>query len=69
MDEYPWHVPYRLAVFETNASLKASLVHEATSALERRLRSPVEPGSHEARALDAAKEGLARLKAHLKRSH
>jgi hypothetical protein len=65
MSEYPWHVPYRAAVFETNARRKADLIYEAIAALEERLRNPVEPGSNEAKALDAAKEGLAMLKAHL----
>ena len=67
MEEYPWYVPYKAALFETDARRKASMVHEATSALERRLLSPIEPGSHEAAALGAAKEGLARLKARLRK--
>jgi hypothetical protein len=60
---YAWQEPYMAAVRETDDANMPGRILEATSAIEQRLLSPVEPGSEEDRAIQNAQRGLAALRA------
>jgi hypothetical protein len=60
---YAWQEPYMAAVRETDDANMPGRILEATSAIEQRLLSPVEPGSEEDRAIQKAQRGLAALRA------
>ena len=60
---YAWQEPYIAAVRETDDEKMLGRILEATSAIEQRLLSPVEPGSEEDRAIKKAERGLATLRA------
>jgi hypothetical protein len=53
-----WEEPYIAAIYETDDANMAGRILEATSAIEQRLLSPVEPGSEEDRAIKMLKAGL-----------
>jgi hypothetical protein len=57
-----WEEPYIAAIYETDDANMAGRILEATSAIEQRLLSPVEPGSQEDRAIKNAQRGLATLR-------
>jgi len=60
---YLWEEPYIAAIYETDDANMAGRILEATSAIEQRLLSPVEPFSDEDRAIQNAQRGLATLRA------
>jgi hypothetical protein len=60
---YLWQQDYIAAILETDDAKLPHLIYEAIAAIEQRLLSPVEPGSQEEKALEAAEKLLAWLKA------
>jgi hypothetical protein len=58
---YAWQDAYRAAVCETDNGLMMIRIYEALAAIEQRRLTPVEPGSEEERALEAAETGLRSL--------
>ena len=60
---YLWEEPYIAAIYETDDANMAGRILEATSAIEQRLLSPVEPGLEEDRAIKMLKAGLRLLRA------
>jgi hypothetical protein len=60
---YRWQTPYDSAVLEMDTTRIPTRVKEALSAIEERLRSCIEYGSVEHRAIEDARRALATLKA------
>ena len=60
---YSWQEPYMAAILETDDAKMPGHILEATAAIEQRLLSPIESGSHEDRQIQNAQEGLEILKA------
>jgi hypothetical protein len=60
---YRWQTPYDSAVLEVDLARIPTRVKEALSAIEERLRSCIEYGSPEHRAIEDARRALAVLKA------
>jgi len=60
---YRWQTPYDSAVLEMDTTWIPTRVKEALSAIEERLRSCIEYGSVEHRAIEDARRALATLKA------
>jgi hypothetical protein len=60
---YRWQTPYDSAVLEADLARIPIRVKEALSAIEERLRSCIEYGSPEHRAIEDARRALASLKA------
>jgi hypothetical protein len=60
---YLWEEPYLAAIHETDDEKMLGRILEATSAIEQRLLSPIEPGSEEDKAMLRAQNGLATLRA------
>jgi hypothetical protein len=58
---YAWQNAYMAAVCETDNGLMMIRIYEALAAIEQRQLTPVEPGSDEERALEAAETGLRSL--------
>jgi hypothetical protein len=58
---YLWQNAYMAAVCETDNGLMMIRIYEALAAIEQRRLTPVEPGSEEERALEAAETGLRSL--------
>jgi hypothetical protein len=58
---YGWQNAYMAAVCETETGLMMIRIYEALAAIEQRRLTPVEPGSEEERALEAAETGLRSL--------
>jgi hypothetical protein len=60
---YRWQTPYDSAVLEMDLTQIPFRVREALKAIEERLRSCIEYGSPEHRAIEDARRALATLKA------
>jgi hypothetical protein len=60
---YRWQTPYDSAVLEADQARIPVRVKEALSAIEERLRSCIEYGSPEHRAIEDARRALVSLKA------
>jgi hypothetical protein len=60
---YRWQTPYDSAVLEADVVQIPNRVKAALSAIEERLRSCIEYGSPEHRAIEDARRALATLKA------
>ena len=60
---YSWQQDYIAALLETDDARLPHLIYEAIAAIEQRLLSPVEAGSQEEQALEAAQKLLAIIKA------
>jgi hypothetical protein len=60
---YRWQTPYDSAVLEMDLARVPTRVKEALGAIEERLRSCIEYGSTEHRAIEDARRALAALKA------
>jgi hypothetical protein len=60
---YLWEEPYLAAIYESDEANMPGRILEATSAIEQRLLSPVEPGSEEESAIRNAQRGLETLRA------
>ena len=60
---YSWQEPYMAAILETDDAKMPGHILEATAAIEQRLLSPIESGSHEERQIQNAQEGLQILNA------
>jgi hypothetical protein len=58
---YRWQTPYDSAVLEMDLTLIPSRVKAALGAIEERLRSCIEYGSAEHRAIEDARRSLASL--------
>jgi hypothetical protein len=58
---YAWQDAYLASVCETDNGLMMTRIYEALAAIEQRRLTPVEPGSEEERALEAAEIGLRSL--------
>ena len=58
---YLWQNAYMAAVCGTDNGLMMIRIYEALAAIEQRRLTPVEPGSEEERALEAAETGLRSL--------
>jgi hypothetical protein len=59
---YRWQTPYDSAVLEMDLARIPTRVKDALSAIEERLRSCIEYGSPEHRAIEDARRALAALK-------
>jgi hypothetical protein len=59
---YRWQTPYDSAVLEADVAQIPARVKEALSAIEERLRSCIEYGSPEHRAIEDARRSLAAMK-------
>jgi hypothetical protein len=60
---YRWQTPYDSAVLEMDLTQIPGRVKEALGAIEERLRSCIEYGSPEHRAIEDARRALSALKA------